>query len=180
MGIAGVGAYNGVSTYFSNTASKKESLSDAIKNFEEAHKISAQDLKEEKDWRDMSAEEWEKMIEGVDKYVDAFKERLREMKEMQDEAAQKAAMEAEPEMRTIAASSAALAVATGFDAGSSTETEDPGEVSAEGVDHEKNWTKKLKTDDQAVLMTAKEAQKMESHALSKYQEVHLVGSTSVG
>lgn len=48
-------------------------------------------------------------------------------------------------MRTIAASSAALAVATGFDAGTSSET---GEVSAEdGVDHEKNWTKKHKTDD---------------------------------
>lgn len=41
MGIAGVGAYNGVSTYYSNTASKKESLSDAIKDFEETHKISA-------------------------------------------------------------------------------------------------------------------------------------------
>ena len=156
-------------------------LSDAIKMFEDAHKISAQELKEEKDWRDMTAEEWDKMLEGVDKYIDAFKERLREMKEMQDEAAQKAAMEADPEMRTIAASSAALAVATGFDSGSSMETEESGEVSAEdGVDHEKNWTKKLKTDDQTVLMTAKEAQKMESHALSKYQEVQLVGSTSVG
>ena len=129
----------------------------------------------------MSAEEWDKMLEGVDKYIDAFKERLREMKEMQDEAAQKAAMEADPEMRTIAASSAALAVATGFDSGSSGETEESSEVSMEdGVDHEKNWTKKLKTDDQTVLMTAKEAQKMESHALSKYQEVQLVGSTSVG
>jgi hypothetical protein len=84
-------------------------------------------------------------------------------------------------MRTIAASSAALAVATGFDAGASSETEESGEVSAEdGVDHEKNWTKKLKTDDQTVLMTAKKAQKMESNALSKYQEVQLVGTTSVG
>ncbi len=90
-------------------------------------------------------------------------------------------MEADPEMRTIAASSAALTAATGFDAGAASETEDSGEVSAEdGVDHEKNWTKKLKTDDQTVLMTAKEAQKVESHALSKYQEVQIVGSTSVG
>ena len=159
---------------------QKDGVSDAIKNFEETHKVSAQELKEGKDWRDMSAEEWDKMLEGVDKYIDAFKEFLREMKEMQDEAAQKAAMEADPEMRTIAASSAALAVATGFDAGSSAETEESGEFSEEGVDHEKNWTKKLKTDDQTVLMTAKEAQKMESHALSKYQEVQLVGSISVG
>ncbi len=181
MGVAGVGAYSSVSTYYTNTASKTADLSDAIKKFEDAHKLSAQELKEEKDWRDMSAEEWDKMLEGVDNYIDAFKERLREMKEMQDEAAQKAAMEADPEMRTIAASSAALAVATGFSAGTSSETDEFGEVSAEdGVDHEKNWTKKLKTDDQTVLMTAKEAQKMESNALSKYQEVQLVGSTSVG
>ena len=160
---------------------QNDGVSEAIKMFEDAHKLSAQELKEEKDWRDLSAEEWDKMLEGIDKYIDAFKERLREMKEMQDEAAQKAAMEADPEMRTIAASSAVLAVATGFDAGASSETEESGEVSTEdGVDHEKNWTKKLKTDDQTVLMTAKEAQKMESNALSKYQEVQLVGTTSVG
>ena len=174
-------SWSGFRTYYSNSSSKTADLSDAIKKFEDAHKISSQELKEEKDWRDMTAEEWDKMLEGVDKYIDAIKERLREMKEMQDEAAQKAAMEADPEMRTIAASSAALAVATGFDSGSSVETEESGEASVEdGVDHEKNWTKKLKTDDQTVLMTAKEAQKMESHALSKYQEVQLVGSTSVG
>ena len=174
-------SWSGFRTYYSNSSSKTADLSDAIKKFEDAHKISSQELKEEKDWRDMTAEEWDKMLEGVDKYIDAFKERLREMKEMQDEAAQKAAMEADPEMRTIAASSAALAVATGFDGGSSVKTEESGEVSVEdGVDHEKNWTKKLKTDDQTVLMTAKEAQKMESHALSKYQEVQIVGSTSVG
>lgn len=168
-------------TYYSNSTSKTVDLSDAIKMFEDAHKISAQELKEEKDWRDMSAEEWDKMLEGVDNYIDAFKEHLREMKEMQDEAAQKAAMEADPEMRTIAASSAALAVATGFDAGASSETEESGEVSAEdGVDHEKNWTKKLKTDDQTVLMTANEAQKMERNALSKLQEVQLTDSTTVG
>ena len=180
MGIAGVGAYNGASTYYSNTASKKESLSDAIKDFEEAHKISAQDLKEEKDWRDMSVEEWDKMIEGVDKYVDAFKERQRQMKEMQDEAAQKAALEADPEMRTMAASSAALAVASGFAPGKSEGGEAEGVSTEEGVDHEKNWTKKLKTDDQTVLMTANEAQKMERNALSKLQEVQLTDSTTVG
>lgn len=181
MGVAGVSAYSSVSTYYSNTKTKSADLSDAIKKFEDAHKISAQELKEEKDWRDMSADEWDEMLEGVDEYIDAFKERLRQMKEMQDEAAQKAAMEADPEMRTIAASNAALAVATGFESGLSAETEEPDGVSLEeGVDHERNWTKKLKTDDQTVLMTAKEAQKMESHVLSKYQEIQLIGSTTVG
>ena len=181
MDIAGVSAYSGVSSYYGNTASKTADLSDAIKKFEEAHKLSAEELKEEKDWRDMSDEEWDKMLGGVDKYIDALKEHLREMKEKQDEAAQKAAMEANPETRTIAASSAALAVATGSDVGSSAVNEESGEVSAkEGAEHEKNWTKRLKTEDQTVLMTAKEAQKTENHALSKYQEIQLVGSTSVG
>ena len=120
------------------------------------------------------------MIEGVDKYVDAFKERQRQMKEMQDEAAQKAALEADPEMRTMAASSAALAVASGFAPGKSEGGDSEGVSTEEGVDHEKNWTKKLKTDDQTVLMTAKEAQKMEINALSKLQEVQLTDSTTVG
>lgn len=54
---------------------------------------------------------------------------------------------------------------------------DAGEVSAEDVvDHENNWTRKLRTDDQTILMTAKEAQKMESNALLKYEEIQLLGT----
>ena len=181
MEVAGVSAYSSKSRYYSNNTSKSANLSDVIKTFEDTHKLSAQELKDKKDWRDMSGEEWDTMLEDFDKYIDAFKERLRLMKERQDEAVQKAVMEADPEMRTIAASSAALAIATGFDVGSSVELMKSGEVSAEeSADHEKNWTKNLKTDDQAILMIAKEAQKMESQALSKYQEARLIGDTSVG
>ena len=60
--------------------------------------MTAQELKEEKDWRDMTDEEWDKMLEGVDKYIEAYKERLRQMQEMQNEAAQKAALEADSDM----------------------------------------------------------------------------------
>ncbi|MCI7322029.1 MAG: hypothetical protein MR508_01800, partial [Lachnospiraceae bacterium] len=49
-----------------------------------------------------------------------------------------------------------------------------------GVKHEKNWTKNLKTDDQTVLRTAKEAQEMENKALSRFEEVQLTGTTTVG
>lgn len=181
MGVIDVNAYSSANTYCNGNTPKTMGLSEAIKKFEEAYKLSAQELKEEKDWRDMSAEEWDKLLEDVDNYIDAFKEHLREMKEMQDEAAQKASMEAKPEMRALAASSAALAAASGFNTGTSSGTEEFCEVfAAGGVDHEKNWTKNLKTDDQTVLMTAKEAQKMESFALTKYQEIQLFGSTSVG
>ena len=46
--------------------------------------------------------------------------------------------------------------------------------------YEKNWTKNLKTDDQTVLRTAKEAQEMENKALSRFEEVQLTGITTVG
>ena len=182
MEITGVSAYSNTGVYNNKAKSTETELTDAIKNFEELHKLSAKELKDEKDWRDMSGEEWDKMLEGVDNYSDAYKERLKQMKEIQDKAAQKAAMEADPSMRTIAASSAALAAAAcGFDSGASIEAgETESTFTEEGVDHEKNGTKKLKTDDQTILMTAKEAQKMESHALSKLQEVQLTDNTAVG
>lgn len=152
------------------------SASDLLKLFEEKHKITAEDLKEDKDWREMSADEWDKMLEGIDKYIEAYKERLKQMKEKQDEAAKKAAREAAPEMRTIAASSAALKVASnGFAGGTPSEDETVG-----GTADEKNWTKNLKTDDQTILCTAKAAQDRESMAMSKYQEVMLVDDTTVG
>ena len=118
------------------------SPSDLIKLLEDSHKLTAQELKEEKDWREMTDEEWDKMLEGIDKYIDAFKERLRQMKEMQEEAAQKAALEADSDMRTTAASSAALsAAASGL--GDATETEaenasDEATPSIDGEKHEKN------------------------------------------
>lgn len=182
MGITGVSTYSNTDLYNNKTQSTEAELTEAIKKFEDLYKLSAKELKEDKDWRDMSGEEWDKMLEGIDKYIEAFKERLKQMKEIQDKAAQKAAMEADPEMRTIAASSAALAAAAcGFDSGASIEAgETVSTFTEEGVDHEKNWTKKLKTDDQTILMTAKEAQKMESHALSKLQEVQLTDNTAVG
>ena len=148
------------------------SASDLIKMLEESHKLTARELKEEKDWRDMSDEEWDKMLEGIDKYIDEFKERIRRMKEMQEEAAQKAALEADAGNEALATSSAALAAANGFEGGTSTDEEDSEDVKpVDGGDHENNWTKKLETDDQTILMTAKEAQKMENMAQRKNKEI---------
>lgn len=149
------------------------SASDLIKMLEESHKITSKDLKEEKDWRDMSDEEWDKMLEGIDKYIEAFKERLKQMKEMQEEAAQKAALEADAGNGANAASSAALAAASGF-GGESTDSDEGEEnimPSEDGEKREKNWTKKMDTDDQTILMTAKEAQKMEKMAQRRIEEL---------
>lgn len=156
----------------------------AFQKFCDDNQITAQELKEEKDWREMSEDEWDKMLESMDKYVDAFKERLKQMEELQDEAARKAALEANPSMRTIAASAAALSVAANGFSGTSAaciegSSEDKNSTD-DGVNNEKNWTKNLKTDDQTILRKAKEAQEMESSAMSKFQEVQLTDNTAVG
>ena len=45
----------------------------------------------------MSDDEWDNLLEGIDKYIDAFKERIKQLKEMQEEAVfDKAAPDAPP------------------------------------------------------------------------------------
>ena len=73
------------------------SPSDLLKLLEDANTLTTQEPTEEKDWREMSDEEWDKLLEGIDKYIDAFKDRLRQMKEMQEDATQKTALEADSE-----------------------------------------------------------------------------------
>lgn len=167
-----------------DTSSSRDLFIQAFQKFCDDNQITAQELKEEKDWREMSEDEWDKMLESLDKYVDAFKERLKQMEELQDEAARKAASEADPSMRTIAASAAALSVAAnGFSGTSAACIEGSSEdenSTADSVNNEKNWTKNLKTDDQTILRKAKEAQEMESSAMSKFQEVQLTDNTAVG
>lgn len=206
MGIEGLGTYSSAGygygknntnnqkssgTSFSiqagnNTVEKSNntitaSVTDLIKMMENSRKLSAKGLKEDKDWREMSDDEWDKMLDGIDKYLEAFKKRVKEMEEMQEEAAKEAAAKADPELRAIAASEAALAVASGFGSNTSAKADEEDIIiTKEGADNEKNWTKKLKTDDQTILMIAKEAQKMEENAISKFQELQITGSTSAG
>ena len=162
-------------TYMENPKSGETlSAADLLKMFEEQNKLTAEELKKGDDWRSMSEDDWDKLLSGVDNYIDAYKEEIREKVKKQMEAARKAAMEAEPEMRSTAAQEAALsAAASGFDGGDDSEGEEAAETMGEdpGIDHEKNWTKKLKTDDQTILRTAKAAQDMESMALNRMEEI---------
>ncbi len=166
----------------SDAETEKPDISEVMKKYQEAHEITAQKLREDTDWRDMTDEEWDKMLEGMDQYIDAFKERLKLQEELQEEAAKKAAAEADPAMKTTAASAAALNVAAGGSGDVVAGSGDEGnEVSTgEEVKHEKNWTKLLQTDEQTILCVAKRAQEMESMAMSKYQEVMLTGKTTSG
>ncbi len=171
------------STKETGTSSSRDLFIQAVQKFCDDNQVTAEELRQEKDWREMSAEEWDKMLESFDEYIEAFKERLKQMKEMQDEAAQKAASEADSSMRTIAASSAALSVAANGFSGIANDAEslsDEKILTEDGVNHENNWTKNLKTDDQTILRQAKAAQKMERDAMSKFQEVQLTNSTTAG
>ena len=112
----------------------RDLFSEAVQKFHDDNQLTAQELKEEKDWREMTDEEWDKMLEGVDEYIDACKEHLRQPKEMQDEAAQKAALEADSEMRATASSAATLsAAANGLSGTSEADAESQTE---DGVKHE--------------------------------------------
>lgn len=166
-------------TYMENPKSGETlSAADLLKMFEEQNKLTAEELKEGDDWRSMSDDDWDKLLSGVDNYIDAYKEEIRERVKKQMEAAQKAALEADPEMRSTAAQEAALSVAaSGFDAGDDSEGEGDAETMEEDpdIDHEKNWTKKLKTDNQTVLRTAKAAQAMERMALNRMEEIASTG-----
>ena len=71
----------------------------------------------------MSDKEWERMVKHVDEYLDAAREELKEMKEKQEEAAQKMAAEAPADMKSIMAAQAALQVAANGFMGNATGTD---------------------------------------------------------
>lgn len=139
----------------------------------EKHKLSAEDL-EEKDWRDMSDDEWTKLLEDIDKYLEDFKEDIEKLKELQDKAAQLAAAGAPAGEKVLAAANAALQAATnGFVSPDGTETD------SKWLE-ENSWTYEMQTDDQEVLARAKASKEMAQDALSKSQEILLTGDTTTG
>lgn len=166
-------------TYMENPKTGETlSAADLLKMFEEQNKLTAEELKEGDDWRSMSEDDWDKLLSGVDDYIDAYKEDIRERVKKQLEAAQKAALEADAEMRNAAAQEAALSVAaSGYDGGDNAEGTESAESAGDdpGIDHEKNWTRELKTDDQTVLRTAKAAQAMENMVLSRMEQIASAG-----
>lgn len=89
MGITGLQTYDSSNAYNNAATGRKSSsddknatISDFIKKFWEARQITAQELKEDKDWRDMTDSEWGKLLSGFDKYIDTVKEQIKEMESM--------------------------------------------------------------------------------------------------
>jgi len=154
-------------------ASPQEAFLMAKNEFEEAHKLTPDNIKNEDDWRKMSDKEWERMVKHVDEYLDAAREELKEMKEKQEEAAQKMAAEAPADMRAILAAQAALQVAANGFMGNATGT-DASEL------EKLSWTYEMETDDQAILAKAKMANERAADMLTKSQEITLMGDTTEG
>lgn len=89
MGITGLQTYDSSNAYNNAATGRKSSsddknatISDFIKKFWEARQITAQELKEDKDWRDMTDSEWGKLLSGFDKYIDTVKAQIKEMESM--------------------------------------------------------------------------------------------------
>ena len=155
---------NLVKTKNDHVGNEALNFSDVLKSYEEKNKITADSLKDTDDWRNVSDDAWDKLLERIDDYIDSCKEMNREMVKRQQEAAQKASSEAPVGMKSIAASQAALAVAScGFFGGIPSGTEES--------DSETDWTQGLSTDDQVVLRSAKIAQTAETSLINSIEKL---------
>lgn len=166
------------SSYCYNMSGEKkpnpqEAFQMAKSAMEEAHKLTPDNIKHEDDWRKMSDNEWDKLVEHVDKYLDAAREEFETIKEKQEEAARKMAAEAPAGMKSIIAAQAALKVAANGFMGNVADTDT--------VELEKqSWTYEIETDDQVILAEAKMANEKAADMLTKSQEIALMGDTTEG
>ncbi len=137
------------------------------------HKLTPDNIRLEKDWREMDDEQWDKLIGHIDKYIEKNREELEQMEEEQREAAMKAMGEAPADIRTLAAATAMLKVMANGAAGA----QGDGDVSRL---EKLSWTYNIQTDDQTVLATAKMSNEYAADVMSKSQEFILTGDTSAG
>lgn len=137
------------------------------------HKLTKADLQEQ-DWRDLPDDEWDKLLEGIDNYIEDYKEDLKKLREIQNKAAQIAASKAPSGQKALAAANAALqAAANGFSSDVSTEQD------SKWLE-ENSWTYDLETEDQTILTKAKLSNERADNALTKTQEILLTGDTTTG
>lgn len=150
-----------------------EEFKNVVEKYKEDHELNPNNIQVEDDWRKMSAKEWDKLIEHVDKYIDEHKQDLEEMKKIQEEAAMKMSAQAPVNMKTIAAANAALKASTN---GIVTE----GVENYETLRERESWTYNMLTDDQVILATAKMANEYAVDMMTKSQELAITDATTVG
>lgn len=146
-----------------------------MQNFIDEHTLTVEDIAKSDNWRDMSGEQWDRLIEHMDKNLEDVKESLEKKEELQKEAAAKGAANAPADQKATAASSAALAAgANGVVGAAGVEEED--ESSSEKM----NWTHQLWTENQTILAKAKMANEFEAYVLEKEQELTLGADAFAG
>lgn len=107
-----------------------------------------------------------KLLNSFDQNIDAIKDKIRKLKEVQNEAASKAAANAPAGQKANAASSAAQsAAANGF--ASDVKTEDEEWI------EENSWTYDMKTEDQTILHKAAIANEKHRTALASLRSLCL-------
>ena len=153
--------------------SAAEDFKNAVEEYREAHELTPDNIQVEEDWRKMSAEEWDKLVEHIDKFIDEHRQELEEMRKVQEEAARKMAAEAPANMKAIAAANAALKVATNGIVSESINND-------ETLRERESWTYNMQTDDQVILATAKMANEYASDMMTKSQELAITDTTTVG
>jgi hypothetical protein len=132
------------------TESTLESFELLKEEFVNKYQSAKENTESEDDWKKMSDEQWDKLMENVDNYINEYKEDLEEKKKLQDEAIMKEAANAPAYMKTNAVSRAALAAVT------------HGTTEVSEADEEIN------------------EKTMETEKLTKSQELALTGETTTG
>lgn len=138
--------------------------------FIEEHKLKPEEIKAEEDWREMSEESWDKLMEHIDKFIEDYRERQENMKKLREEAARKMAAAAPAELRSLAVAQAELRVAANGFIGQETPA-DPEEL------EKTSWTYELDTEDQVVLFEAKKANEQAVELHAKAQELAISKET---
>lgn len=128
------------------------------------HTLNSNNIKKEDDWREMDNDEWDKLLEHIDKYMDAFKEELEQMEEEQKKAVMEAVASAPADRRAVAISDALQNVIAKGSA-------EAGSGENASALEKLSWTHEMKTDDQVILATAKMANKRAADFVSKAQEM---------
>ena len=129
----------------------------------EQHKLTAKDTKAEDDWRKMEDEKWQKLIERIDRYINASVEELKKIREAQNEAINVAASEAPAGMKSQAVNMALQNILLSGKMGTT--------IQVDSTNLEKSsWTYDLKTDNQEVLHKAKMANEYADDLKGKVEE----------
>lgn len=155
------------STIDESVENKEEELTDQFKKIRdqiiEEHKLNAENIKKEDDFRNMSEKEWDKFLEHFDQYIDEHREQLQKKIEAQEEAARKAMAQAPAGQKVLAARRAMLAVAANgvecapFEEDSQTE--------------KSSWTYQMTTENQTILAKAKMANRFAADMLDQANEL---------